>query len=163
MSYIYALLLTDSKYYITNYDSLVSIDGLNINNKNMWLNKYKMLKIDSLFENCNSDDINRITKIYATKYGIENVRNVNYPSIKLDPELTFVIKDINIKLTEGKYLSLNKGIKNYKKVWFCDYCGKDFDNFNDAYLHEKNHKQKKENTDSPCLNLCCLNLCSFCL
>ena len=54
MSYIYALLLTDSKYYITNYDSLVSIDGLNINNKNMWLNKYKMLKIDSLFENCNN-------------------------------------------------------------------------------------------------------------
>ena len=42
MSYIYALLLTDSKYYITNYDSLVSIDGLNINNKNVFCIKKKI-------------------------------------------------------------------------------------------------------------------------
>jgi len=162
MSYVYALLLTDNKYYITTYDSLVSIDDLTTN---MWLNEYKLIKIDSLFKNCTIDDVNRVTKIYASKYGIENVRNINYPYIKLDPELTNVIKDVHVKITEGKYLTPNYGIKNYKKVWFCDYCGEDFDNFNDAYLHERKHSQRKDSQrkKSTDIDSCSFNFCCFCL
>lgn len=155
MVYVYVLLLSDSKYYITNYESIVSLSIFTLTDKNEWLNKYKIIKINEFYTNCNCEDVNRITKIYVDKYGIENVRNVYYPSIILDSEFINIMKDTHINLTENKITQSDYKNNKYKKVWFCDVCGEDFDNFNDAYNHEIKHKKNYEYID---LLWCCYYL-----
>lgn len=152
MLYVYVLLLSESKYYITNYESIVSLSKFTLTDKNEWLNKYKIINIDELFTKCSCEDVNRITKIYVDKYGIENVRNVYYPNITLDDEFVNIMKDTRINLTESK---ITQSDYKYKKVWFCDVCGEDFDNFNDAYNHEREHKKNYEHID---LTWCCYYL-----
>ena len=152
MLYVYVLLLSNSKYYITNYERKVSLSKFTLTHKNEWLNKYKIINIDELFTNCSCEDVNKITKIYVDKYGIENVRNVYYANILLDDEFVNVMKDIRIKLTESKITQSDSRNNKYKKVWFCDVCGEDFDNFNDAYNHERKHNKNYEQID---VNLCC--------
>ena len=63
MLYVYVLLLSESKYYITNYESIVSLSKFTLTDKNGWLNKYKIINIDELFTKCSCEDVNRITKI----------------------------------------------------------------------------------------------------
>lgn len=155
MLYVYVLLLSESKYYITNYESIVSLSKFTLTDKNEWLNKYKIINIDELFTKCSCEDVNRITKIYVDKYGIENVRNVYYPNITLDDEFVNIMKDTRINLTESKITQSDSKNNNYKKVWFCDVCGEDFDNFNDAYNHEREHKKNYEHID---LTWCCYYL-----
>jgi len=62
------------------------------------------------------------------------------------------MKDTRINLTESK---ITQSDSKYKKVWFCDVCGEDFDNFNDAYNHEREHKKNYEHID---LTRCCYYL-----
>ena len=155
MLYVYVLLLSDSKYYITNYESIVSLSKFSLTDKNEWLNKYKIINIDELFTKCSCEDVNRITKIYVDNYGIENVRNVYYPNITLDNDFVNIMKDIRINLTESKITQRDSENNKYKKVWFCDVCGDYFDNFNDAYNHERKHKKNYEHI---CLTWCCYYL-----
>ncbi len=153
MLYVYVLLLSDSKYYITNYESIVSLSKISLMDKNEWLNKYKIIEVDELFIDCNCKDVNRITKMYVDKHGIDNVRNVYYPNITLDNEFIKIIKGNHINITESEIIQTDIKSDKYKRVWFCDVCGQDFDNFNDAYNHERNHKKNYEQIEQT--SCCC--------
>lgn len=84
MVYIYVLQLEKNKYYIgkTNNPHFRIKNHFN-SNGSFWTKKYKPLKILELIPNCDNFDEDKYTKIYMSKYGIDNVRGGSFCQIKI--------------------------------------------------------------------------------
>tara|TARA_Y100000768_G_scaffold387158_1_gene377493 strand:+ start:3072 stop:3545 length:474 start_codon:yes stop_codon:yes gene_type:complete len=156
MLYVYVLSLIDNKYYITISDKYLTVKNINLIEKNEWTNKYKLINILEILENCTYEQVITITILYIKKYGINNVRNIYYPTIKVNDNFKKLI-NTKIFISEGKYLTNNSEKNNYKKIWFCDYCGQDFEKLCDIIEHEKTHKNgtiKNNFINESCCYLC---------
>ena len=57
-----------------------------------WTNKFKPIKIEKTYENCDDFDEDKYTKIYMNKYGIENVRGGAYVQIEMDQNTIELLK-----------------------------------------------------------------------
>ena len=85
MVFIYALKLTQDKYYIgkTTKPSFRFEKHFD-SNGSAWTKKYKPIELNELIPNCDDYDENKITIKYMDKYGIENVRGGSFVSIELN-------------------------------------------------------------------------------
>ena len=84
MSYVFVLLLEKDKYFLSsclnpNTDIQKYFDGYGPN----WLKLYKPIKIVEILYPCDIFDLDKNTKRYMAKCGVENVRGGSYTKIRL--------------------------------------------------------------------------------
>lgn len=81
---IHILKLEENKYYICKTR----------NTFNDWTEKYPIVEVEKTVKDCDFYDIDKYTKIYMNKYGIENVRGGTYSELKLDENVkNFLINE----------------------------------------------------------------------
>jgi hypothetical protein len=98
---IYVLLLEQNKYFIgytENQDAKIS--DIFLHNYLLWTKKYRPIKCVELIPNCDELDIDKITKKYMLKYGIQNVRGGSYLKLEL--------KDWQIKGLQNEFNTIGK-------------------------------------------------------
>lgn len=98
---IYVLLLEHGKYFIgytENQD--IKLNDIFSHNHSLWTTLHKPIKCLELIPNCDELDINKITKKYMLKYGIQNVRGGSYSKLEL--------KDWQIQGLKNEFKSINK-------------------------------------------------------
>ena len=85
---IYVLKLSENKWYIGK--TLRNVDERfkeHIEGKgSSWTTKYKPIKIEKIYKDCDYQVENHITHEYMEEYGIENVRGGSYTNVELYPE-----------------------------------------------------------------------------
>lgn len=92
MVHIYVLLLMEEKYYIgktSNPD--FRIDHFN-NSDLAWTTIYKPVELIELLLNCDNFDEDKYTKIYMSKYGIDNVRGGSYVQIQFEHSIRALLE-----------------------------------------------------------------------
>ena len=83
MVYIYVLQLQSDKYYIGKTENPeFRLNDHFDSEGSAWTKKYKPIKIKEIIENCDAYDEDKYTKIYMSKYGIDNVRGSTYNTIQ---------------------------------------------------------------------------------
>lgn len=93
MTNIYIVELSQGKYYIGNFNG---------DDRFLWLEKYKPIKILEIMENCDEYDYDKYTRMYMDKYGIENVRGGSYIDVELDES---IVKHLKLS---GKMMNNNR-------------------------------------------------------
>ena len=84
---IYILQLEEEKWYIGKTTDLERRIGQHFLGKgSAYTKKYSPIAVHEVIENCTSFDEDKYTKIYMTKYGIDNVRGGAYCKIELTAE-----------------------------------------------------------------------------
>ena len=85
MVFVYILKLESKKYYVgkTNIPKFRLNDHFNADGS-AWTKKYKPIKVLFLYPNCDEYDEDKYTKIYMSKYGINNVRGGAYTKLTLE-------------------------------------------------------------------------------
>ena len=85
MVFIYAVQLEEGKYYIGKTDNpKFHLDTHFNSNDSAWTNLYKPIKVLELLRNCDNSDVDKYTRKYMDKYGINNVRGGSFVSIELE-------------------------------------------------------------------------------
>ena len=172
MENIYILKLINSKYYVGKTHNIENRYEQHINGSgSAWTKKYKPLAIIKKIKSTSQFDEDKYVKEYMSKYGIENVRGGTYTSIELDyvsllqlqKELwhsknlctrcgrnSHFVKDCyakcdvnGIKIDDEDTSSDTKS--EYKDVWCCSYCDKEFKTEKGAKFHENIYCKKKIN------------------
>ena len=102
MVFIYALELTEGKYYIgkTNNPSFRMEQHFQ-SNGSVWTTKYPPLRIIEIIQDCDDYDEDKYTRKYMDKYGINNVRGGSFCEEILD-ETTLKILEKMSKSTQNK-------------------------------------------------------------
>jgi hypothetical protein len=147
MSKVYILKLKNDKYYIGSTDNIdlrlkQHYDGCG----SAWTKLHKPIETVEILDNCNKFDEDKYTKIYMSKYGIDNVRGGSYCEI----DISKYVEILNREFTHSENLCFKCGetghyIKNCEEtnseeeedVWGCSYCGGEFDTEELALKHEK--------------------------
>lgn len=146
---IYVLELTDGKYYVgkTNNPSFRLQNHFDSCGTE-WTKKYKPIRVIELRQQCDNYDEDKVTRQYMDKYGIDNVRGGSFVSIKLDNSTINVLKQMNKGTNDLCFICGKKGhfAKNCKSkyIWECLSCGKNFDNEEQAIIHEDIHCSSKD-------------------
>lgn len=139
MGYIYIFKCQNNKYF-------VELDNKKYNNINdellnkvncKWTEKFNILSILNIYNNCTIDEIELYTERYMKQYGINNVRGGIYNNIILSEATNKYLKNkLFYKTKELKTKKTMTKLKKYKpKI-----------KYNKFELEEKNYmdKQKKE-------------------
>ena len=168
MIYIYAIKLEKGKYYIgKTTNPQFRLQSHFDSNGSYWTKKYKPLKVIEIIPNSDNYDEDKITIQYMNKYGINNVRGGSFVSNKLNKSTVETLKQM-INGTNDKCFVCGKAghfandcqeneyydsdiseecysdINEEYEVWFCSYCGKEFDTYKGATFHENVHCKKKK-------------------
>lgn len=83
MGYIFVLLLQENKYYIGLCNEPSDVRKYFVNYGPKWIRKYKPIKMVELISPCDIFDLDKHTKRYMAKYGLNNVRGGAYSSMFL--------------------------------------------------------------------------------
>lgn len=94
--YIQILELEQDKYYVKLRDDTDFTDN------SEWITLYKPLSIIETVYNCKELDVDKYTRIYMEKYGIENVRGGSFSSVELEKSVIYSLTTKSI--TPNKYL-----------------------------------------------------------
>lgn len=110
MSYIFILLLEKKKFYIGSCRNPHNDIKPYFNNFGPdWVKKYRPIKIVEIIHPCDIFDVDKHTKRYMAKYGVNNVRGGTYS---------------NLKLTKQDHNHIDKEIFN--ALGMCMYCGSEY-------------------------------------
>ena len=144
MVYIFILELTGEKYYIGNtYISDFKLSDNFDSSESEWTIKYTPKKITKFIPNCDELDIDKLTIMYMSKYGIDNVRNEMNNKIKLNKEYIIYIEN-KLKTIENICYICKKNhfigdchmYNCEEKSWPCSHCYKKFNSREKKILHE---------------------------
>jgi hypothetical protein len=81
---VYVLKLEQGKYYVgKTHHPQITIDSSSHSNIG-WTTLYRPLKIVEIIPDCDSKDVDKYTRLYMDKYGVENVRGGIFVSTELD-------------------------------------------------------------------------------
>jgi len=154
---VYILKCQNNKYYVgktENFDRV--FDHFNCRGS-AWTQLHKPVDVLEIIENADSFDEDKYTKLYMSKYGIDNVRGAAYTQIVLD-QLTKEHIEKEIYSTTDKCYRCGKidhfindceekinieGQKLDDCIWLCEFCNKNFYTDIDVQNHEKICIQKK--------------------
>ena len=102
---IYALELEDKKYYIgkTTNPKFRLTEHFN-GGGSAWTRKYKPQRVVEVIKDCNDFDEDKYTKIYMSKFGINNVRGGSFCQIVLDKPTVNTLKKMINSATDKCYL-----------------------------------------------------------
>ena len=149
---IYILQLANNKYYVgKSINPEFRLEQHFNNNGSAWTQKYKPIKVVEIIPYCDDFDEDKFTLKYMSLYGVNNVRGGSFCNIKLDDNNSEVISKMINGSTDKCFLCCEKGHfakdcnDNYKNVWICEYCDKEFTDENKCQLHE--NKCKLEHVD----------------
>lgn len=82
---IYVLKLENDKWYVGKTSNLsLRIEDHVQGFGSVWTSKHKLLKIEQIYENCDSFDEDKYVKKYMALYGIDNVRGGSYSRMQID-------------------------------------------------------------------------------
>jgi hypothetical protein len=101
---IHILKLEENKYYICKSRKFF----------NDWTEKYPIVEVEKTVKDCDFYDIDKYTKIYMNKYGIENVRGGTYSELKLDENVeNFLINEFRTvnNICQRCYFEIHQGQK----------------------------------------------------
>lgn len=132
---IYILELTNEKIYVGKTNSLSLTIADHLSHKGLqWTCENKPVKILEIIDNCDEFDVDKYTKKYMSKYGINKVRGGSYTDVVLDDATLFVLnKEIQtVQKQEAKddigteiQKRLNQGVYKRKyqhdeilKIWY---------------------------------------------
>jgi len=162
MIFIYALKLTEGKYYVgKSTNPSFRIDNHFNSNGAMWTRKYTPIELIELIPNCDDYDEDKYTLQYMNKYGINNVRGGSFVQMELNNSTMQIITRMN-NSTNNKCFVCNKtghlakecnmikyDEKDQYTEWGCDYCNKKFTNKTQCEKHEKQCEgETYDNSDS---------------
>ncbi|VBB17723.1 hypothetical protein YASMINEVIRUS_186 [Yasminevirus sp. GU-2018] len=111
---VYVIELTDGKFYVGKSRSVSSrLEDHFVGHGSAWTQKYKPVKIVSIFPDCDEFEEDRITLKLMREKGVENVRGGAFCNVNLDKtELTIINRMLNsacdscfICNTQGHYAS----------------------------------------------------------
>lgn len=97
MVYIYVLRLKEQRWYIGRSETPLKRISEHFQGKGCeWTRIYRPKKIKKIYGNCDPYDEDKFTKLYMTKYGIDNVRGGSFCTVKLSGiERHFLLKMID--------------------------------------------------------------------
>lgn len=133
---IYVLKLEENKYYVGKSQNVYNRIQNHFNGSGtVWTKKYKPIDIVEVIPNCSDFDEDKYTKIYMSKYGIDNVRGGAY--------VTTNLRHIEKKILEKEMNGVNERcFKCGKEGHYADIC----DEVNACIeLYEKDYKEYGEN------------------
>ena len=117
---IYVIRCENEKYYIGKSANLENrILEHFIGNGSEWTKKYKPIEIIQTIENADDFDEDKYTKIYMSKYGIDNVRGGTYCQIKLSQHTKEHLKKELLGASDKCYKCGQTGhfVKNCRKKY----------------------------------------------
>jgi predicted GIY-YIG superfamily endonuclease len=144
MRSIYVLSCENNKYYIGKTEKFLSrITDHFKNNGSEWTKLYKPIRVLEVKDNADEFEKDRYTKIYMKKYGIENVRGGSYSQVVLPfykvqalQDEICTLEDLCFKCNDTGHFARDCLVgKNI--IWYCEYCNKEFNNQEKAYIHEE--------------------------
>ena len=157
MVFIYVLQLEDNKYYVgkTNNPVIRLTNHFELTGS-AWTKKYKPIQIYAIIPDCDNYDEDKYTKIYMEKFGINNVRGGSYCSTILSDEVKKIIQ-LGINSSNDKCYKCNQSghfakdclnIENIEpvkksKIYNCNYCNKECENYEYLQEHLKTWCKKK--------------------
>jgi len=149
---VYALKLTNGKYYIGKSDNIEQrlCDHFS-GHGSAWTREHKPLKIMEVRENVSRFEEDKMTKEYMEKYGIDNVRGGAYTQIELPTE-TMECLQREIRGTNDVCFRCNRSghwasqcYARTIEVWGCNYCDSEFDTKQQAERHERSCRRPNGN------------------
>lgn len=91
---IYVLECEENKYYVgkSNRPLYNRVQEHFLNYGSTWTKRYKPLKVIDIIYNADDFDEDKYTKVYMSKYGIENVRGGSYNSMFIPYQIVKTLK-----------------------------------------------------------------------
>ena len=162
---IYVLELECGKYYIgkTNNPQFRLSQHFSASGS-AWTSKYHPLRVIEIINDCDDFDEDKYTKIYMSKYGIDNVRGGAYCQLVLSPSIRdYLVRELrganNQCFLCGSSEHFSNKCNNMREVWLCDYCDEEFDDMGLCLNHEQICKIRLEECkDSDMENLTIVKL-----
>jgi len=148
MVFIYVLKLGNNKYYIgKTTNPRFRLDSHFSKETTSWVQKHKAKQIIELIPDCDGNDEDKYTIKYMKKYGISNVRGGSFCEINLSRDnystLQKMIKGSDDKCytcgKKGHYASDCPEVYEEEEIWECPHCGKEFDTYKEAEIHERRY------------------------
>ena len=98
MVFIYVLALQKNKFYVgkTRFpESRIESHFNALSGGSAWTRKYKPLKVEKIYPNCDDYDEDKYTRMYMDKYGMENVRGGAFVTVTLQKEVIKVLNQMS--------------------------------------------------------------------
>lgn len=107
---IYVLRLLRGKFYVGKSSNPVKRVKQHFKYKgSAWTKKYHPIEIVDIYNNCDNFDEDKYTKMYMSKYGIENVRGGSFSTLKLKEEEIQLLKRSIMTAEDRCYVCGEKG------------------------------------------------------
>lgn len=112
---VYVLRLQNEKYYVgitTNLQRRLDEHQQRSHNSSAWIKQHgPVVRVVETFENCDNFDEDKYTKLYMSRYGIENVRGGSYCQLVLSQQQLDLLKT---ELQSASGVCFNCGSKDHQ-------------------------------------------------
>ena len=155
---VYTLKCQNNKYYVGKTENVERVVDHFKGIGSIWTQLHKPVDVLEIINDADSFDEDKYTKLYMSKYGIDNVRGGAYTQIVLDKSTREHLEKEICSTSDKCYRcgksghfiddceeNINiKGQKLDNCIWVCEFCNKNFYIKIDALNHEKicTHKKK---------------------